>query len=199
MRVLPLTLLLLSASAPSGAAQARWSVTLERGATTYSETAHDSSSPPAQLLPWHPALYTLRLTRQGARFGVGLSVAHASGQVAGRVGSTTLLVDEGLDLNELAAELSLVAARTGNGAELRLHAGPLLDRWSPEGADARWTYGGQAGASLTAPVTARLALSLRGDVAVTTNEARAADFPPDVTRAGTLRRGRAALGITWTP
>ncbi len=179
-------------------AQGRWSVTIERGFTTYSTAAHDTSTPQVRVLPWHPAVYTVRVARAGERLGVALGASLAGGELAGTSAEIVVLPGAGLTLIELAPELSLRTTTTATGAQVVAHAGPVLDLWFPQGDDPRSAYGGMAGVTVFAPLTRRWHVSVRADLAITGSEVTRAEASNGIIRAKTMRRSRLALGITRT-
>lgn len=178
------------------AAQGHWSMTLERGFTTVSSTAHDTSSPVVRLVPWHPTFYTLRLAKEGDRHGFALALTYGNGELAGTVDDAVIIPGISLDVAEVAPELSYRFATTPNGAVLRAHLGPVLDLWFPSGDDMRTTWGGQVGTTLTLPLSANWAVALRGDFTLTTGEVKKDEATAEIIRESTLRRGRLGLGIT---
>lgn len=190
------TLILALFVAMPAAAEAQWTLTLERGSTTFSATAHDTSSPPVRLVPWHPALYSLRLSHTHGRFGWGIALGYGSSDLGGKVGDVTVLPGGTLQVLELAPELSYLLRSNSHGAVLRAYAGPLLEHWSPAGDDPRSSVGGFAGAALAVPLADRWDLALRGDLALMTSELTKAEASASVIREPTMRRGRFALGIT---
>jgi hypothetical protein len=151
-------------------AQARWSATLERGFTSYSESAHDTSSPPVRLVPWHPAVYTLRIARDGRRWGLGLSLGYAHGELAGTQGGVVILPGSDYHVFEVAPEIRARIATTSAGATVRVQAGPISDLWFPQGDDVRSTFGGLIGATLSLPLADRWEVAVRTDLAVTTSD-----------------------------
>lgn len=196
MRGLFAGLLILAALHRPLAAQGAWTLTLDRGATSFSSTAHDTSSPPVRLVPWHPTLYTLRLERRWGRSGLGVGISYGAGVLAGRVEDVVVIPGLSLDLAELAPEVSRALVTTSRGATLRVQAGPLMDLWIPSGEDIRATFGGAAGATLVLPLSARWEVAVRGDIAVTSGEVTPGEASAEIIRARTLRRGRLGLGIT---
>lgn len=177
-------------------AQAQWRLTLERGSTTFSATAHDTSSPPIRLIPWHPALYSVRLSRSHGRFGWGVALGYGASDLGGKVGEVTVLPGGTLRVLELAPEVSYSLHRNSRGAEVRAYGGPLMDRWFPAGDDPRSSYGGFAGGAVSLPFSDRWDVSLRADFAIVTSELTKAEASASVIREPIMRRGRAGFGIT---
>jgi hypothetical protein len=171
-------------------------VGLERGFTTFSETAHDTSTPPVRVIPWHLASYSLRVAHDGDGLGLAFALTAAGGQLAGRSGDFVVIPGMHLLLLEFAPELRLRLGTTAAGANLLGHAGPVFDIWAPEGDDVRTACGGMAGLTLTLPLTRRWEVAVRSDIAITGSEATRAEASDQIRRAKTMRRGRLALGIT---
>jgi hypothetical protein len=193
MRILILVLTVILPTALS--AQGRWTLTLESGLTTYSSAAHDTASPSTHLRPWRPVLYSLRLSHDRDRLGFGVALGAAHGRLGIDVEEFALQPGETIDLVEFAPEISYRLGETSRGAVLRAHAGPVLDVWMPSGEDPRYRFGGQVGVTLRLALTARWAVTLRGDVAVTPSFLDEGDETPDLRRDGTMRRGRLGIGI----
>jgi hypothetical protein len=177
-------------------AQGRWSLSFERGFTTFSEAAHDTNTPSVQVIPWHPASYTVRLARDGRRIGFAIGLTAANGQLGATIEDAAILPGGGLLLLEAAPELRFRIWASAVGATLAAHAGPVIDIWAPEGDDVRAAYGGMGGVTLTLPVTGRWSAAIRTDFAVTGSEATRDEESAEIRRAKTMRRGRLALGIT---
>lgn len=182
--------------APPAAAQAKWTLTLERGWTTYSSAVHDTASEPAHLRPWRPAVYSLRLARESGRWELALGGGIALGQWGVNIGDFVVLPDESLHLYEIAPELGMRIGATATGVVARLHLGPVLAIWVPSGEDPRQRLGAQAGGSLAFPLGAKWSASARADLALSRSLVNKDEETDDLTRASTMRRGRLALGIT---
>ena len=196
MRRLLIVLLLPAILARPATAQSGWTLTFERGATAFSAAAHDTSTPQIRLVPWHPALYSLRIARAGDRAGFALALSYGTGDLGARIEDAAILPGLGLSVLEVAPELTYRVATTSRGAALRIHAGPVLDAWYPTGDAMRTAFGGLAGATLALPLAGRWEISLRADLAVTTSEVTRDEAGPGLIREGTMRRGRLAAGLT---
>jgi hypothetical protein len=176
--------------------QGHWTLTVERGWTTYSSASHDTSASPVHLRPWRPAVYSIRVAHGSGRFGLAIGAGVAFGEWGVNIEDFVLLPDESLQLIEIAPEVNIRLATSALGTVLRLHAGPLLDLWKPSGEDPRQRLGAQAGATLSVPFASRWALDVRGDVAVSRSLMNEDEESAAITRESTMRRGRLALGIT---
>ncbi len=192
-------ILLLLTLVPGGnaTAQASWHLTFERAATTFSAEAHDSSTTDrVHIRPWHPTIYSLRLIRQAGRLGIGVGIGYSSAAVAGNIGDFVLQLGDRERLVELAPELRYRLGATATGASWILHAGPLLDIWTPEGGDGRTVWGAAAGATLAIPIGTRWAVDVRTDFGITAATVTEAETSAELIRENSVRRGRLALGIT---
>ena len=190
--------ILLAGLAGRLSAQGAWKVTFERGSTTYSMIAHDTSTPQIRVVVWHPAAYSLRLSREAGGTGFALTLTAANGRLGATAGDAVILPGATILLLEVAPELRRRLATASSGASLIGHLGPVLDIWAPQGDDVRTAYGGMGGVTLDLPVTRRWSASVRADLTLTGSEATKAEESGGITRAKTMRRGRLALGITRT-
>lgn len=177
-------------------AQARWSLGVEVGGTTYSAAAHDTSVDQVHLRPGYPTIYTVRLARESDRFGVALGVGFASSEWAVNIDDFRILTGDGLALFEIAPEVSARIARTSAGATLRVHTGPIFDVWVPSGEDPRQRLGAQLGLALALPLAQAWKVTIRSDMALSRSFLNEDEESAAVRRDGTMRRGRLALGIT---
>lgn len=177
-------------------AQHHWSLTLERGSTTYSMAAHDTSTPQIRVLPWHPAAWSIRIARDGDAVGFALALTAANGQLGAASGDVVILPGAALLLLEVAPELRRRFTASASGTTLTAHLGPVFDLWAPQGDDVRTAYGAMGGVTLDLPIAGRWSAGVRADLAVTGSEATKAEESDAVKRANTMRRGRLALGIS---
>ena len=190
---LPL-LSLLIASQPRLAAQ--WSLAVEATASYYGGTSRDSGADPTAFRPHHPTSVGLRVDRRFGRLGVGVGAALAGADLIAENSSVGAILKGALDLFEVAPEVAVIVGRTGPGLAVRVHAGPLIDIWSPQGADTRTRTGGQAGLSLEWPVSRRLAGSLRVAAALTGSLFKEGELPPGFERRAMWRRS-VSLGLRY--
>jgi len=186
---------LLIASQPRLAAQ--WSLAVEATASYYGGTSRDSGADPTAFRPHHPTSVGLRVDRRFGRLGVGVGAALGGGaDLIAENSSVGAILKDALDLFEVAPEVAVILGRTGPGLAVRVHAGPLIDIWSPEGADTRTRAGGQVGLSLEWPVSRRFAGSLRGAAALTSSLFREGELPPGFERRAMWRRS-VSLGLRY--
>lgn len=177
------------------AGQARWTLTAELGATTFSSAAHDTSSPPFQLRAFRPISYSLRLTREGRRVGMALGLSYLPSALAGTVEEIAFVQGGQLELFEIAPEVRWILGTTSAGATVVLHTGPIVDVWGVAGGERRLRAGGSVGATLALPLTERWRFDVRSDLALTRSFLTAEEEAPDLTRTKSMRRARLALGL----
>jgi len=189
-----LVLGLLIAGRPALVAQ--WSVAVEATASYYGGTSRDGEADPTAFRPHHPTSVGLRVDRRFGRLGLGVGAALAGADLVAENNSVGAILKDALDLFEVAPEVALLLGRTGPGLAVRVHAGPLIDVWSPQGGDTRTRLGGQAGLSLEWPATRRFAGSLRGAAALTGSLFKQGELPPGFERRAMWRRS-VSLGLRY--
>jgi hypothetical protein len=176
MRTRALLALGLALVAPAGLA-AQWSVALEATASYYDGASRDTAADPISVRPHHATSFGLRLERCFGQVGVGVTAALAGPDVIAENSSAGAVVKDALGLFEIAPEATVLVGRTQSGVAVRFHAGPLLDVWTPEGADARTRVGGHAGLALEWPLSTRFAGSVRAGVALTSSLFNEGELP----------------------
>src|SRR2546426_10922393 len=189
-----LVLGLLIAGRPALAAQ--WSVAVEATASYYGGPSRDSGADPTAFRPHHPTSVGLRVDRRFGRLGVGVGAALAGADLIAENSSVGAILKGALDLFEVAPEVAVIVGRTGPGLAVRVHAGPLIDIWSPQGADTRTRTGGHAGLSLEWPGSRRFAGSLRVAAALTGSLFKEGELPPGFERRAMWRRS-VSLGLQY--
>src|SRR6185312_15720901 len=78
----------------------------------------------------------------------------------------------------------------------RLHAGPVLDIWTPEGAATRTRIGALAAVSATWPFAERFGASLRAGLALTSSPFLAEELPERF-EARRMWRRSVGIGLMW--
>ena len=195
MRYRALLALGLAIALPSGL-MAQWSVAFEATASYYGGASRDTAADPISVRPHHPTSFGLRLERCFGQLGVGVSAALAAPDVIAENSSAGAIVKDALDLFEIAPEAAVLVGRTPSGVAVRFHAGPLIDVWAPQGEDARTRVGGHAALSLEWPLTARLAGSVRGGVALTSSLFNEGELPGGFELRAMWRRS-VSLGLRY--
>lgn len=195
MRAVLLTCLAMLWVVPC-AAQAKWSLTMITSSSRFTTAYHDTSSPQVRVKPWRPTSLGVRLARDGARFGVGATLAFLNGDEAAEVDGQVLLPDVTVSALSLSPEIRWRALRTARDAELMFHTGPTLDVWKPSGADHRARLGAVGGATLMLPLTTMWHVELRGEVGFTSSYVNDDETTDQVRRNTSMRRATLGLGIT---
>ena len=181
-------------AAPALAAQ--WSAGVDVGMLRFSGTSIDTMpGDTARARPSPSTSYTVRVERRVGRIGVGIGFLYSQGGVG--VGNATVTVEEAGDLKfyEIAPEISLLIARQGPGGALRVHVGPIFDRWRLKyEEETRHRTGGRAALGLDWSLGGRFSGSLLGEAVVSPGVFSPEDLPPGFARRTTWRRA-ASTGI----
>ncbi len=191
------TVLCLSTAAlPRLAAQ--WSIATEVGVARFAgASTHTSGSPDSfSLRPFRPTTFGIEVGREAGRVRIGVGLLYAKPGLAVEGGSLAAVDYDGMELLELAPDISLRIARVGSGGALRLAAGPAFDFWTLTGFANRTRVGGRATAAWEWPVTAHLSGSVRAGVTLTGSVFNDRELPGDVDRRSTWRRS-VALGLRY--
>jgi hypothetical protein len=178
----------------SPALAAQWSAGVEVGMLRFSGTSIDTTpGDTARARPSPSTSYAVRVERRIGRIGVGIGFLYSQGGVG--VGNATVTVEETGDLKiyEIAPEISLLIARPGPGGALRVHVGPIFDRWRLKYEEEnRDRVGGRAALGLDWSLGGRFCGSLLGEAVVSPGVFSPEDLPPGFARRTTWRRGVSA-------
>jgi len=179
-------------AAPSLAAQ--WSVGGEVGMLRFWGTAVDTttSQDPASTRPSPSTSYALRVQRRFGALGVGIGILYSRMGVGAENGAVAVEEKGLVKLYEIAPEVSLLVATPGPGGALRVHAGPVFDRWSPIGGKDMRRVGARAAVALEWLLGGRWIGTLQGGAAVSASVLRAEDLPAEFAPRATWRRGLSA-------
>lgn len=146
------------------------------GGTTPETTGHPSSAN-----TWG---FQLDRTGRKVRFSVGVLIAST-----GVVFESDEFAAEArnlLELFEISPQVAVLVLKPKYAA-VRLHAGLVVDRWSPEGDQARTTMGGLGAVSLEVPLSARAGMQFRWEGSVTGSIFDEDDLPPEFERKSGVR------------
>ncbi len=193
-RMLPVALCLAVAPLPRLTAQ--WSVTVEATASYFGGASRDTGADPTAIRPHHPISLGLRVDRRFGRLGIGVAAARAAPDMIAENHGGGIVAKGALDWYEVAPEVAVLLGKRESGAAVRVHAGPLIDIWSPDGADTRTRVGGHAGVSLEWPLSVRFAGSIRAAAAVTGSLFDPGELPPGFERRVMWRRS-VSLGLGY--
>jgi hypothetical protein len=186
---------LLGPAAPL-AAQRNWGVALELGSASFGGHAKSSDiSPETSGHPSSTGTWAFRLDRTGPRVGISVGVLVASTGVEFVNDEASVEARNLLDLLEITPEVSFLLLKPREAA-VRLHAGAVLDRWSPDGDNARTSLGGLGALSMDLPFTSRISVQARWQMTVTGSVFDEDDLPPEFTRKSGWST-RAVLGARF--
>jgi hypothetical protein len=163
------------------AAQRQWGVALEVGQVSFDGHAKSTVPPETSGHPSSASIWGLRLDRNGPRIGFGVGILAASTGVEFESDEAAAEARDVLDLFEIAPEISVVILKPRETA-VRLHAGAVLDRWSPHGDVARTALGGLGAISIDVPFSSRISVTVRWQVAATGSVFNEEELPPDFSR-----------------
>lgn len=183
MRIVRLVLLLglLGPAAPL-AAQRSWGVALEVGSANFGGHAQSTDiSPETKGHPSSTGTWGVRLDRTGRRVGFSLGILVASTGVEFVNDEAAVEARNLLELLEITPEVSFLLLKPREAA-VRVHAGAVLDHWSPEGDEARNSLGGLGALSVDVPFSSRISVQVRWQVTVTGSVFDEDDLPPEFTR-----------------
>src|SRR5256885_9739775 len=150
MRMLTLAGLIagLAGLAATGAASAQWGIAAEIGVTRFGGSSRDSSG--TVVGPYRPTTFELRLDRALGAVRGALCVLYAKTPFAGEQPGLAVVQSDFASVWEIAPQLSFRVARFGVGVDVRLEAGPAVQRWSLDG-DRRTRLAGRTAAALGRP------------------------------------------------
>lgn len=176
-------------------AQAQWGLGLEFGMARYSGHAKsvgitpETSGRPAPSQTWG-----LRVDRTAGRLRFSLGVLMAAGGVEFENEDAAAQAKGVLDLLEVSPEIAFVIFQ--REAAVRLHAGAVIDRWSPDGDEDRTSAGGLGGLSVELPFSSRIGVQVRWDIALTGSVFDEDDLPPEFERENGVRQ-RLVVGARY--
>ena len=194
MRTLVVTCLVAGLVAPS-TVSAQWGIAAEIGVARFGGSSRDTSG--TTVGPYRPTTFELRLDRGLGPARVAVVVLRARTGIAGERPGLALVQYDIASLWEIAPQVSFRLARFGVGVDVRLEAGPAVQRWDVDGAS-RTRVAARAAATLEWPLARALSGSLRVSGLVSGSVFDAGETPPDVERRATRRVG-VAMGLRYQP
>jgi hypothetical protein len=161
-------------------AQGHWGVSIEFGMASFSGHA-ESGTLEASAHPSSTGTWGLRLDRTGRKvqFSVGLLIASTGVEVEDDDASAE--AKDILELLEIAPQVSYLIFQPREAA-VRLHAGAIIDHWSPEGDDSRTRVGGLGALSIDIPFSSRFAVQVRWEATITGSVFDEDDLPIELER-----------------
>jgi hypothetical protein len=180
---------------PAASQERHWGLSGEFGLATFGGHAQSRDGATPDDVSGHPSsssTFGLRVDRSGRSTRVSLGLLRASMGVAFEDDESLVESKDVLTLLEITPEIALSVVKSGESV-LRVHLGAVIDRWSPDGAEARTTIGGLGGTSLEMPFTPRIAVYLRYEVSVGRSLFEEGDLPAELERTSGVRQ-RWAVG-----
>lgn len=163
-------------------AQRNWGVALELGSASFGGHARSTGiSPETSGHPSSTGTWGFRIDRSGPRVGVSVGVLVASTGVEFVNDEASVEARNLVGLLEIAPEVSFLLLKPREAA-VRVHAGAVLDHWSPDGAETRTSLGGLGALSMDVPFTTRISVQARWQITVTGSVFDEDDLPPEFTR-----------------
>jgi len=192
MRTLVVTCLAAGLVAPS-TVSAQWGMAAEIGVARFGGSSRDTSG--TTVGPYRPTTFELRLDRGLGPARVAVAVLRARTGIAGERPGLAVVQYDIASLWEIAPQVSFRLARFGVGVDVRLEAGPAVQRWDVDGAS-RTRVAARAAAALEWPLARALSGSLRVSGLVSGSVFDAAETPAGVERRATRRLG-VAIGLRY--
>ena len=175
-------------------ARAQWLVQSEVGADRYWGGSIETNGEHRSFRPYRPTMFAIGLERRGKSIGMGVQVCYSEAAL-GLEGEGAVAAVEGVfTVVGLSPEVIYRLATLGPVSELRIHAGPLIERWDIIDEDSKTRLGVQSGLSLDVPLGGRFAGSALVQVAVTPSPFEAGQLG-DGFEPRTLWRRRFAAGL----
>src|SRR5438309_1956496 len=147
MRTLVVTCLAAGLVAPS-TVSAQWGMAAEIGVARFGGSSRDTSG--TTVGPYRPTTFELRLDRGLGPARVAVAVLRARTGIAGERPGLAVVQYDIASLWEIAPQVSFRLARFGGGVDVRLEAGPAVQRWDVDGAS-RTRVAARAAAALAPP------------------------------------------------
>jgi hypothetical protein len=160
------------------AAQHRWGLALEIARAGFSgQGRSDVLDPETGVHPSSTTIWGLRLDRTGSRVGWSLGLSIATTGVEFESDDASAEARNVLELIEISPQVSVLLLEPREAA-LRIHLGPVIDHWSPDGADARTRIGALAALGLAVPFSARFGVEARWEMTLTVSVFVYDELPP---------------------
>lgn len=145
----------------------QWRVGTEVGAARFWGGSLDTGGNQTSIRPYRPTTFGLGLERQTGRYAAGLQVRYAEASLALEGPDRAVLAEGVFTIVSISPELAVRMATLGSGNQLRVHAGPLFERWDIIDQEARTRVGAQGSVSLDVPLGGRFDGVALAGIAVT--------------------------------
>lgn len=145
----------------------QWRIGIEVGGARFWGGSRELGGEQTSFRPYRPTTFGAGLERQSGRYALGLRLHYWEASL-GLEGSEVVVSAEGaFTVVSISPELVLRITELGPGNQLRLHAGPLLERWDVTDGDGRTRVGAQGSVSLDIPLGGAFNGVVRAGAAVT--------------------------------
>jgi hypothetical protein len=193
MRTLAATCVVVGLAVAPRPVSGQWGIAAEIGVTRFGGSSRDTSG--TTVGPYRPTTFELRLDRGLGALRGTVAVLYAKTAFAGEQPGLAVVQTDFASVWEIAPQLSFRLARFGVGVDVRLEAGPAIQRWSLD-AERRTRLAGRGAAALEWPLARALTGSLRVSGVVSGSVFDAGDVPAGVERRATRRLG-VAVGLRY--
>lgn len=199
MRSIPITLaalLLATVTMTLPAQTTGWGIAPELGMASFGGHSNSiGTEPEASGHPARASSLGLRLdhTSRKIRFSLGLLYTSTGFEIENDDASVE--AKGVLNLYTIMPEVGFLLIQSRE-SQVRIHAGGVMDYWSPDDDNARTRIGGIGGASVELPFSGRISAQIRWDITFTGSVFEEGDLPPEFERK-TGRRQRWVLGARY--
>ena len=145
-------ILLFIASSLCSPLAGQWRVGVEVGAARFWGASLDTGGNQTSIRPYRPTTFGMGLEHQAGRYAVGLQVHYAQASLALEGPEAVISAEGAFKILSISPELAVRIATLGAGNQLRVRAGPLIERWDLIQMDARTRVGAQGSVSLDVPL-----------------------------------------------
>lgn len=181
--------------AGSTALNAQWRLAaMSASATTHGDARNDTDPAHPEFHAERPVTLTVALARDGARWRLGAELRHRTADLSEVSRSVAVTTFGAFEAWGAGLELGVRLAGHPSATELRAGVGLGGDRWSLEGATARWRATAEGSMEADFAVTQKWSALVRGEVTLRPSVFGSDELPEGFTRRATWWTG-VALGV----
>jgi len=193
MRMLAAPCVAVGLAVAPGPVSGQWGIAAEIGVARFGGSSRDTSG--ITVGPYRPTTFELRVDRGFGPARVAVAVMYAKTGIAGEQAGMALVQYDLASFWEIAPQLSFRLARFGAGVDVRVEAGPAVERWDVDGAR-RTRVAARTAAALEWPLAQAFTGSLRVSGILSGSVFDAGETPAGVERRATRRVG-VAVGLRY--
>jgi hypothetical protein len=175
---------------------AQWNVELGVGADRYWGGSVATDADHRSFRPYRPTVFGMGVERRGRSLGLALQVRYTEAGLGLEGEGAVAAIDGVFTILSLSPELVYRLVTLGPVSQLRLHIGPLIERWGIIDEDSKTRLGAQSALSLDVPLGGRFAGSVLAGLAVTPSPFEASQLG-EAFEPSTLWRRRFAVGMQY--